>query len=414
MYKLPAIAEAPVAWEADRSEIPHAGSQEPGRHPTFRYPFPLDSGIPCSDPPTFLSSGFAMLSIPVNRRRFLQGAATAPLISLARPQTGWAETAPNAGAMVEAAKGFLGSLDSPQRSRAEFAQNNSERFRWHFVPMNDFQNKRSTRKGLPLQDMTPTQRKAADALLASGTSADGFRWMQEIMDRESMLAELEPKNVWFRRPDWYFFSVYGTPGSQGRWGWRVDGHHLAANFTVQDGKLISASPFFLGLNPVTVKHGPRAGERKTITECEDVARSLYLALTPEQQKVAHLEEHVPEVAGMTARIPAGLPTQGASVAKFTAEQRAILEKLIGHYLGRMPDAVAAQEKAKMQATGLDKAIFVYSGEPKPGSRHTYIVRAPGFLIHYLNEQTDPQKNPANHIHSIYRSTDNDFGGDTAS
>ena len=45
-----------------------------------------------------------------------------------------------------------------------------------------------------------------------------------------------------------------------------------------------------------------------------------------------------------------------------------------------------------------------------GKRHTYNIQGPTLLIHYMNEQTDPHNNPANHIHSVYRSLGNDFGG----
>jgi len=32
----------------------------------------------------------------------------------------------------------------------------------------------------------------------------------------------------------YFFSVFGTPSAKDRWGWRVEGHHLALNFNGTD------------------------------------------------------------------------------------------------------------------------------------------------------------------------------------
>jgi hypothetical protein len=191
----------------------------------------------------------------------------------------------------------------------------------------------------------------------------------------------------------------------------LDGHHLSASFSIEDGEIVSATPFFMGLNPVTIMHGPRKGVRDTIAPAEDVARSLFKALTPDQQKIALQPKHLPEVAGRTAKAATNLP-QGLSAAKMDAKQQALLKELVNHYTGRMPKSIAEKETAKWSKAGLDRLNFAYSGDPEPGDRHTYAVQGPTFCIHYLNEQTDPHKNPANHIHSIYRSLDNDFAGVT--
>ena len=44
--------------------------------------------------------------------------------------------------------------------------------------------------------------------------------------------------------------------------------------------------------------------------------------------------------------------------------------------------------------------------PEPGLGHYYRVHAPSFLIEYDNTQND-----ANHVHSVWRDLENDFGGD---
>jgi hypothetical protein len=113
--------------------------------------------------------------------------------------------------------------------------------------------------------------------------------------------------------------------------------------------------------------------------------------------------------GCTARAPADLPA-GLSASEMTPARSRALEALIAHYTGRMPADVANAETDRLHAAGLDRVTFAYSGEARPGQRHTYVVQGPTFVIHYVYEQTDPQRNPANHIHSIYRSRAHDFGG----
>ena len=70
--------------------------------------------------------------------------------------------AADAGAeMAAAAKNFLGALTPEQKQKAAFDFANDERKNWHFIPR--------ARKGLPLKEMTPEQRKR-HLLLGTGLS----------------------------------------------------------------------------------------------------------------------------------------------------------------------------------------------------------------------------------------------------
>jgi hypothetical protein len=133
--------------------------------------------------------------------------------------------------MANACEKFLGSLDSAQRSKATFAFDDPERINWQFVPRQDNQ-KRSIRKGLPLADMTDEQKDAARELVKAGTGSEGYLAATTIMSLENILAELEKGGAMVRNPDWYFFTIFGTPSKTGKWGWRVEGHHLSLNFVV--------------------------------------------------------------------------------------------------------------------------------------------------------------------------------------
>ena len=342
------------------------------------------------------------------RRDFLK-ASLGVVGGLALSRFGWADDATSMTDITATASKFLAALSDDQRKAVQFDAGDAERFNWHFIPLNDITKQVSTRKGVCLDDMDPKAKSAALELLKLGTSADGYTWATAIMEREAILAELEPKNTWYRKPGWYFFTMFGKPAAKGTWGWRVDGHHLSVSLTITDGKIVSASPYFMGLNPVTIKHGPRKGERDTITPCEDLARELFLMLNKEQQKVALQAEHMPEVAGKTVKAPAKIPT-GLGAEKMSNKQQELLVKLVNHYTGRMPEALAKTETDKFTKAGVEKLGFLYTGEAEAGKRHTYNIQGPSLYIHYMNEMTDPLKNPANHIHSIYRSLTTDFGG----
>ena len=64
------------------------------------------------------------------------------------------------------------------------------------------------------------------------------------MSLENILGELENNGPNVRNPEWYFVSVFGTPAKTGKWGWRIEGHHLSLNFTLDGGKVIASTPNF--------------------------------------------------------------------------------------------------------------------------------------------------------------------------
>src|SRR5262245_22833065 len=66
--------------------------------------------------------------------------------------------------MTDAAQKFLAGLTPELRAKAQFPFDSPERLKWAFVPLQDTE-KRPTRKGVRMEEMTAPQREAALALL---------------------------------------------------------------------------------------------------------------------------------------------------------------------------------------------------------------------------------------------------------
>jgi hypothetical protein len=305
--------------------------------------------------------------------------------------------------MANAANQLLATMTPEQKPKAAFAFKDEERLNWHFVPLQDKQ-KKSTRKGVPLEDMNAEQKKAALNLLRAGTSPGGYTKATTIMSLEAILNELEKGGSSVRNPEWYFFTVFGTPGKSGQWGWRVEGHHLSLNFALDNGKVVASTPAFFGANPATVKD---KGLR-TLPEAEDLAKELFQALDANQKKVAHQEKQFPEIAGRTSAPKVGEP-KGIPAAKMTDKQRGVLLKLLESYTNRMPADIAEKELSDVKSAGVDGIHFAYAGGLEPGQPHSYRIQGPTFVVEFLNVQADSAKNPANHIHSAWRNIKGDFG-----
>jgi hypothetical protein len=313
---------------------------------------------------------------------------------------------PAAARMAVAAERFLDSLTPEQRKAATFAFDDKERTNWEFVPLQD-KDKNPGRKGLRLKDMTDAQKKLALDLVAAGTSANGNKQATTIMGLESILKVQEAKGAIVRDPEWYFFTIFGTPGKTGPWGWRVEGHHLSINYTLKGGEVVSATPTFFGANPSTVKDGPKKGEQ-ILPEVENLARQLYKSLTDDQRKVALQEKQFGEPKSKTVNSGVGA-AQGIEASKLTSQQREMLAKLVRAYADRHPEEVSQAEYKAIEGAGMDKIHFAYAGSTDPGQQYSYRVQGPSFVIEFLNVQADSAKNPANHIHSALRNIEGDFG-----
>ena len=190
---------------------------------------------------------------------------------------------------------------------------------------------REQRKGLPLKEMTPAQRQAAQKLLSTALSAKGVKQSNQIMnDLELVLRGEGPNPNMGRDPEMYYFTVFGTPGDKAAWGWRVEGHHLSQNFTIANGALASWTPDFYGANPAEVMEGSRKGLRVLAAE-EDKAFALLHALDTQQKQTAVLQDTVPSdmITTNSRRVnplaPDGLPasrmTPGAAKTAARAAQR---------------------------------------------------------------------------------------------
>ncbi len=311
--------------------------------------------------------------------------------------------------MSETAGNFLKSLTPEQLAKAKFPFEGEERYFWHYIPSDDIPKRFGRpRNGVPIRDMTPAQRHLAQALLSAGLSQRGHVKVSSIMSLEDVLRVLEKDSGERRNPEKYFFSIFGEPAEKGTWGYRVEGHHVSLHFTVVDGKVVG-SPTFLGANPAEVREGPRKGLRVLSAE-EDLGRAILESLDAAQKKVAIVSDTAyPDILTEASRKAAlkGQPS-GLSAAKFTPKQKALLTDLLSEYAENLPEDMAEARLNRIKQAG-NNLFFAWAGVAERGGPHYYRVQGPTFLIEYDNTQ-----NKANHIHSVWRDFDGDWGQDLLS
>ena len=317
-----------------------------------------------------------------------------------------------AAAMAKHANAFLASLTPEQRERAFDPLESADRTHWNFIPTSMF-----PRQGLPIKDMTEPQRKLAHELLRSALSSRGYTTTTAIMsDLEAILRDTEgaaraanpspPANPPVRDPELYFFTVFGTPGAKSPWAWRVEGHHVSLHFTVANGTAVVGAPTFWGTNPAEVREGPKQGLRVLDRE-QDAGRALVMALDEAQKKTAIITETAPaDILTKTEVVVAPLTPPGLAASAMNPKQRELLMQLVEVYTSQMTADVAADRQAEIKQAGVDKIAFAWAGPVEPGQKHYYRVQGPTFVIEFDNTQ-----NNGNHIHSVWRDFESDFGRD---
>jgi hypothetical protein len=313
--------------------------------------------------------------------------------------------------MANAAQAFLNSLWGDQKAKVMYAFDDDQREDWHFVPMplagSKVPGTSKGRKGLSFGEMQPFQRELATALLAAGLSQEGFIKAQSIMSLDQVLLLMEQGAGGNRRdPDNYYVTIFGTPAAKGTWGYRVEGHHVSQNYTIVNGTIVDA-PSFFGSNPAEVRVGPRKGLRVLANE-DDYGYEVIESLDTAQKNTAVVDKTAyGEIVTSDSRAAAlnGAPN-GLPASKMTAAQYEKLLSLVEVYASNVPPQMAEQRMEKARRQPKDQTFFAWSGPTERGGLHYYRVQTPAFLIEF-----DETQDNGNHIHSVWRDYQSDFGAD---
>jgi hypothetical protein len=230
------------------------------------------------------------------------------------------------------------------------------------------------------------------------------------MKHENILRRVETEagvaDVTRRDPGHYYAAVFGQPSGAAPWAWRFEGHHLSINVTQLPGQPPVVAPVFVGANPAQVKTGPQTGFRLLAQE-EDLGRELMTSLSPDSRKAAMISDTAFSeiVSGNDPKVRP-LSLEGLAAGAMSATEKAQLRALIELYVGRVNPAAARDALTRLDRAGFDLVRFGWAGSIESGEKHYYRVHGPTLLIEYDNTQND-----ANHIHTVYRDLDRDFGGD---
>jgi hypothetical protein len=349
------------------------------------------------------------------------GTAVAATVALAPADA--AAQAGSAAAMREAANTFLAALTPVQRAEAVMYFDHGERFNWNESP--------GPRLGVVLRDLNDSQKQLGMDLLSASVGEDGYQKVLASIARELVLAATQrtPEGAAVRQPDLFYIAVFDTPSATDPWGWRFEGHHISANFTIH-GDTISNTPFFIGAQPsdlsadmtdaarLAADQIPAALAVRMLPGEEDKARELVESLDAAQREIGVFSQSEPYGNGLSGGRVADMLTginnmqtmpldpPGLPAAQMTADQKTILVDLVEVYLTRMPDDVAADRRSRLlEGSAVDAIAFRWHGSIESGEPHNYTIQGPTFIIEYAQSRGDS----IGHIHTTWREFEGDFG-----
>jgi hypothetical protein len=162
----------------------------------------------------------------------------------------------------------------------------------------------------------------------------------------------------------------------------------------------------MGANPGRVPSGPKAGFRLLAAE-EDVAFELLGMLDPRQRARATISAQTfGNIVSGTDPAVGSIAFAGLPATEMTSGQQGQLRRLLEVYAGRMADSSAHRQLQRIDEAGFERLHFAWAGAHQPGQPHYYRIHGPTVLVEFDNSQGG-----ANHIHTVWRDLENDFGGD---
>jgi hypothetical protein len=271
----------------------------------------------------------------------------------------------------------LAALDPDQRVSAARPFDDPARFHFEFRP--------GDRPGIALAALDQARRDLVHRLLRVAVSPLAYAQVAAIIALEDVLDALEG-GARHRSSGDYWLAVFGDPGP-GAWALRFEGHHVSLNLTLSGDEVVDR-PLFLGAHPARSAIVPLRDE-------EHLARAL-VAAVPE----AVIAPDAPaEILTDVDPVVSRLEPAGVVGADMTGDALASLDALVRLYVDRSP-ALARRP--------VDPGVvaFAWAGSTVVGQGHYYRLQGPRFLVEY-----DNSRDGANHVHTVVRDPQGDFGRD---
>jgi|SaaInl5LU_22_DNA_1037371.scaffolds.fasta_scaffold07980_6 hypothetical protein len=298
---------------------------------------------------------------------------------------------------------LLDALPEESRNQMTFELDSLERYQWSNLPA-----RMDPRSGINLDVLSDEQRALLFEFLASALGQQGYETVAGVMAAEAFLAD-DSKAERFRwAPEYYWLSIYGEPSNSSEWAWAFGGHHLAINMTLDQGRVISMSPHFVGTEPA--RFTLDGIDYDLLTDMHEAGFKIYQSLDAGQKEFATLTRAPREVLGGSGKDGVVPPIEGISVAQMTGDQQRLVMEAVHIWVSHQPaeNSVPSMEEI---ASDLSETYFAWFGEFDITSPSYFRIQGPSVIVELLGGMRSVGSSAQNlgHYHTVYRDPTNDYG-----
>jgi len=310
----------------------------------------------------------------------------------------------NAQNALKAATAFLTSFDEKTKARFVFTLDATERHEWSNLPAGIVD-----RSGISIGEMSDTQRGLLFDFLSSSLSEAGYQHVMNIMAAEAYLSQDKRAKRLKWAPENYWISFYGNPSADGLWGWQYGGHHLALNMAIENNRVESMSPSFVGTEPAVFTYN--GVDYESVVAMHQASYAVFASLNKALQTKAdagRVPRDVHTGPGEDGYIPAQI---GLPASQMTPPQRKLLFTAIEQWVAIQPEE-NAERRMQQIADELDQLTFAWTGSNEVNSPCYLRIQSPSLIIELQSSGRNVGRSASQmgHYHTIYRNPLNEYGG----
>lgn len=307
------------------------------------------------------------------------------------------------------AQAFYATLTTSQQSSVVLSYTLANAEVWSNLPTNGV-----SRNGLKFGSLSSSQLTAALALTQAVLSSEGYTRFASVRVADDYLAANGGGTTSYGA-GLYYIAFLGTPSTTSAWQLQIGGHHYALNVTY-NGTYLSATPFFLGVEPPSF-----TVSSVTYNVMEKQRAAAYaLGQTLTSNSSAKLSGTFDDVvhgvasSGHDTNYPAAYPTSGRGVlySSLSATQQALVKSFIEAWVNDQNTTTASTLLALYESDIALASTYVgYSGTGAFTTQGDYIrVDGPRVWVEFV-VQNGVVFNTSIHYHSLWRDKSADYGGD---
>lgn len=306
-------------------------------------------------------------------------------------------------------------LTSSQRSVLQQTYTTALAEKWSNLPC-----AATCRNGIGLGTLTSDQLAAAIAVIQAATSTAGNEGADKFQQIRMADDVLKASAGGGYSSGNYYLSFLNAPSATGAWMLQFGGHHYAANISFNLGHVVSATPYFYGVEPTSftvsgTTYSPLVLEHDAMT-------AMLASLTTAQLATAKLSQTFSDATLIPGESNGGsgaFPTTkvGIAVSALSSAQQQLVLNAMKPWVQNMDDTVSANILAIYQ-NELSGTYVAWTGSGTSGNASSFLnantnyvrIDGPSVWIEFICQNGVVFQNQV-HYHSVWRDHSRDYAKD---